>query len=75
MSVALEQEDNVLAYLDNILIFSNTVVNHRKHIQKVLDSLRKHNLKLKPAKCDFFQKETQYLGFRISSKGIQPDLR
>ena len=40
----------------------------------VLSSLRRHNLKLKPAKCEFFQKETQYLGFKINEEGIQPDL-
>jgi len=74
MSVVLEgQEEYALAYLDDILIFSDTVEDHIKHIQEVLGSLRGHNLKLKPAKCEFFKKETQYLGFRISSKGIQPD--
>lgn len=75
MSVVLQgQEDFALAYLDDILIFSNTVEDHIKHIDRVLSSLRKHNLKLKPAKCEFFKKETQYLGFNISKEGIQPDL-
>ena len=45
-----------------------------KHIDTVLNSLRRHNLKLKPAKCEFFKKETQYLGFKISEEEIQPDL-
>ena len=74
MSVVLEgQEGHALAYLDDILVFSDTVENHLEHIQRVLNSLRRHNLRLKPTKCEFFRKETQYLGFRISSKGIQPD--
>ena len=75
MSIVLRgQEDFALAYLDDILIFSNTVEDHLKHIDTVLSSLRRHNLKLKPAKCEFFKKETQYLGFKISEEGIQPDL-
>ena len=74
MSIVLQgQEDFALAYLDDILVFSNTVEDHLEHIKQVLGSLRKHNLKLKPAKCEFFKRETQYLGFRISDKGIQPD--
>ena len=74
MSIVLQgQEDFTLAYLDGILIFSNNIEEHLKHIDKVLCSLRKHNLKLKPSKWEFFQKETQYLGFRFWEKGIQPD--
>ena len=75
MSIVLQgQEDFALAYLDDILVFSNTIEDHLKHIERVLNSLREHNLRLKPSKCEFFRKETQYLGFKISEKGIQPDL-
>ena len=74
MSIVLQgQEDYALAYLDDILVFSDTAENHLKHIQKVFDSLKRHNLKLKPSKCEFFKEETQYLGFRISRDGIQAD--
>ena len=74
MSIVLQgKEDHALAYLDDVLIFSDTIDNHLHHIQGVLDSLREHNLKLKPAKCEFFKKETQYLGFTISESGIRPD--
>ena len=74
MSIVLRgQEDFALAYLDDILIFSNTVEDHLNHIDAVFNSLREHNLKLKPAKCEFFKKETQYLGFKVSERGIQPD--
>ena len=75
MSIVLRgQEGFALAYLDDILVFSSTAEDHLKHIESVLNSLRDHNLKLKPTKCEFFRKETQYLGFKISENGIQPDL-
>ena len=55
MSIVLKgQEDYALAYLDDILFFSDTTENHLKHIQKVFDSLKRGNLKLKPSKCEFF---------------------
>ena len=75
MSIVLpSQEDFALANLDDILIFSNNVEGHLKRIDRVLCSLRKHKLKLKPSKREFFQKETQYLGFKISEKGVQRDI-
>ena len=50
MSVVLQdQEDFALAYLDDILIFSDTVDDFLKHIYSVLNGLQKHNLKLKPS--------------------------
>ena len=74
MSIELRgQEDFALAYLDDILIFSNTIGDHLKPIDRVFSSLQEHNLKLKPSKCEFFKKEIQYLGFKISGDGVQPD--
>ena len=74
MSVVLEgQEDYALTYSDDILVFSNIVENHQKHIQEVLGSLRRLNVRLKLTKCALFKKKVQYLGFLISSKGNQLD--
>ena len=39
----------------------------------MFDRLNKHNLKLKLKKCKFFQKEIEYLGFKISQSGISPN--
>ena len=54
----------------NILLFDRRPF---KYIDRVLGCLRNHNLKLKPSKCEFFQKETQYLGFNISENMIPAD--
>ena len=61
------------AYLDDILIFSETKEEHFKHIQIVFDRLREHNLKLKLKKCSFLKTETKYLGFVIGNRGLKPD--
>jgi hypothetical protein len=76
MKIVLQgQEKFSIAYLDDILIFSETAEGHLKHIQQVLvfDHLGQHSLKLKLKKCSFFQEQTEYLGFIISEQGIKPD--
>ena len=71
MSIVLHNcESFALAYLDDIIIFSSNLEDHEKHIQQVFDCVRQHNLKLKLPKCEFLQKQTQYLGFIISEDGI-----
>ncbi|XP_067655940.1 uncharacterized protein [Haliotis asinina] len=62
-----------IAYLDDILIFSQTQEEHLNHIKAVFKRLREHSLKLKLSKCTFTQRETKYLGFTINSNGIKPD--
>ena len=47
-----------LAYLDDIIIFSETAEQHLKHIQIVLNRLRQAKLKLKKSKCAFFKKNS-----------------
>jgi hypothetical protein len=62
-----------VAYLDDILIFSESIEDHEKHIQTVFNCLREHGLKLKAKKCSFVQEETKYLGFIIDKNRIRPD--
>lgn len=74
MTVVLEElKEFTTAYLDDVIIWSNDAKQHSKHLQKVFDRLWQHGLKLKLKKCSFYQNRTNYLGFIISDKGIQPD--
>ena len=45
-----------LIFLDDILIFSQTFDEHLKRLEGVFERLSRNNLKLKPSKCEFFQK-------------------
>ena len=65
----------VVAYLDDILIFSETLQDHLTHLQKVINRLKSANLKLKPAKCMFMRKELEYFGHVIAAEGLKPNLR
>lgn len=65
--------ENCFVYLDDLIVFGNNLSNHNINLVKVLQRLRKVNLKLNPAKCEFLKKEILYLGHVISSNGISPD--
>lgn len=63
----------VIAYLDDILIFSESLDLHREHVRRVLGRLRLHRLYAKVEKCEFEQKSIRFLGLIISSTGIKMD--
>ena len=61
-----------LIYLDDIIVFSDTEKEHVKHLAAVFERFRKHGLKLKPSKCEFFKEEINYLGHHVSADGMKP---
>ena len=63
----------VMVYLDDIIIFFQTIDEHLQHMRKVLEALRQAGLKLKLEKCEFAKKQLKYLGFIISEFSIKPD--
>ena len=73
ISIVLQDcSDFAMAYLDDIIIFSQNEEEHLKHIEIIFKKLKKAGLKLKESKCDFFKKEIHYLGHLISVSSIQP---
>jgi hypothetical protein len=62
------------AYLDDIVIFSNSWHEHLKHIQMVFDRIRKAGLTLKKAKCVFATAEVEYLGHTVGLGKVAPRL-
>jgi len=67
----LRQDCGVLVYLDDILIFSQTEDQHMDILRKVLERLRKFGLQYRFDKCSFAVTEVEYLGFRLSHKGVR----
>ena len=61
------------AYLDDILVYSNSLEEHILHVQKVLDALQRNKVFLKPEKCEFHTQSTTYLGLVIEPTGIKMD--
>ena len=66
-------DDFVVVYLDDILIFSDTLEEHWEHVRRVLQRLREYNLHAKPEKSEFFCDTVEYLGFLISPAGVEMD--
>ena len=62
-----------LIYLDDIIVFGRTFVEHQGRLDAVLDKLRKAGLKLKPSKCFLLCTQVDYLGHVISADGIAMD--
>ena len=62
----------VIIYLDDILVFSNSLESHRSHVATVLSRLRENNLYAKLSKCSFDQDSVEFLGHTVSSFGISP---
>src|SRR6202453_3015627 len=58
-------------YLDDIVIWSDTIEQHMKHIRMVLVALRKAKLYCNPKKCHFYLLELDFLGHHISAWGIK----
>lgn len=63
----------VHVYLDDIIVFSDTLEKHLGHVEKILQVLRANQLVCKQSKCEFLKKELKFLGFVINQKGILPD--
>jgi hypothetical protein len=61
----------VVAYLDDILIYSETEEEHVRHVKQVLRALDKYYLRLKPQKCKFHQQEVAFLGYIVGANGIR----
>ena len=60
----------MLIYLDDILIYSRTLAEHREHLRKVFTALHTCNLRLKESKCSLFLESCEFLGHTISASGV-----
>ncbi|KAI2655851.1 Transposon Tf2-8 polyprotein [Labeo rohita] len=63
----------VVVYIDDILIYSRNMAEHRQHVQQVLHKLCQHHLYLKLEKCEFNKPSVQFLGYNISAEGVLMD--
>ena len=62
---------NIVVYIDDILIMSETFEEHLLLVRKVLHTLATYNIKIKVKKCEFFKKNVSFLGHLLSEDGIE----
>ncbi len=70
-----EGPDFVGVYIDDILVYSQTLTEHLDHLRRVLERLRQAGLKLKPSKCHFIRQSVEFLGHVITPQGLKPNPR
>lgn len=61
------------AYIDNILIYSNSKIEYQTYIQKIFTALQKAGLQANINKCEFHITKISYLRLIISIQGIYID--
>jgi hypothetical protein len=64
-----------MAYLNNIIIYLNSVEEHKEHIKWVLRKLYKENMLVIVKKCKFHTKKTNFVGFIIKLGQISINLK
>lgn len=52
-------------------MFSNNENDHLKSLEEIFKRCRQYNLKLRPTKCNFFQRKIEFLGHIMSGEGIE----
>ncbi|PAA84541.1 hypothetical protein BOX15_Mlig014170g1 [Macrostomum lignano] len=62
----------VLTYMDDLILFSQTFEKHAETLEQVLGRLQSAGLKLNKRKSYFCFQEVEYLGHKISAEGIRP---
>ncbi len=65
--------EGVVAYIDDILIFVDTIEEHDNILRQVLCRLQAKDFRIQLSKCLFHHLEVPFLGRLISANGIRPD--
>ncbi|XP_022864277.1 uncharacterized protein LOC111384248 [Olea europaea var. sylvestris] len=72
-SLRMFLDDFVVVYLDDIVIYSETLEEHVQHVRQVFNRLRENELYVKPSKCSFAQTSINFLGHIIEQGKIRMD--
>lgn len=67
------QWEKYLCYLDDLVISGSDFKTSLQNLKEVFERLRQANLKSKPSKRKFFQKQTSFLGHVVSEKRVNSD--
>jgi len=65
------QGNEIFVYLDDIVIYANSLTEHAIKFEKLITRIRKANLKLQSDKYKFLRKEVIHLGHIIGEDGVQ----
>ena len=63
----------VVVFIDDILVYTKSEEEHERHLNLVLETLRKNQFYAKLKKCAFWLSEVNFLGHVINQYGITVD--
>ncbi len=63
----------VLVFIDDFILFSDTLEEHEHRLVQVLTHLKEYGLKLSPEKSKKIQTSVRYLGHIVSEHGVETD--
>ncbi|XP_050665912.1 uncharacterized protein LOC126966079 [Leptidea sinapis] len=72
MDEALRDLDFCFGYIDDILIFSESPLQHQQHLRQLFQRLTDYGILINTAKCVFGKDEVTFLGFTVSAAGVKP---
>ena len=61
-------------YIDDIIVWSSSYAEHLKHLEIVFQRLKDWGLKIHPGKCLFGAEEVDFIGHRVNTYGIHPQM-
>ena len=74
LDMILGEMDNVVNYVDDVLVFTPDIPRHIDKLRQVLTRLRRAGLRANAEKSVFIRDEIDYLGLTISKHGIRTTL-
>ncbi len=66
-------DDFVVVYINDILVYNNSMEEHVEYLQKVFQRLKKNKLYIKFEDCEFRVTEVDFLRHRITQEGLKMD--
>ncbi len=64
-----------IVYIDDILVFGRTKMEHDERLRKVLQRLEEKDFRVNKGKCLFGVEEVNFLGHQLSVDGVSPDYK
>jgi len=65
----------IIIYIDDVLVFSNTIDQHFKHLQSFIHVFEKDGLAMSASKMVLFQTKIRFLGHDVYQGTIKPIMR
>lgn len=64
--------DYVVIYLDDIVIFSHSLEEHKRHVEEVLSILDNAHFRVSPSKCTIAARKIEFLGHVVTPTTVEP---